>query len=170
LLDLGLLVGVQVKAGRSYFREPKKEADSSVVGWWFRDRDRRHIDSWVAHSVPHLIVLHDPETRLSYWQHVTAEHVVDAGKGAKVLVPVANTVDDGHRPELLAVAASIRSGVQWEGSAWTGLGSLASRDRLRHALLVPRLVAPHPNAALSGGPLSPEQAIAMLTQVRVQEL
>ena len=36
--------------------------------------------------MPHLIVLHDLETRTSYWQHIAAEVVVEAGKGAKVLV------------------------------------------------------------------------------------
>ena len=169
LFDPGLILGVQVKAGASYFREPKRSAEGAVVGWWFRDRDRRHIDYWLAHSVPHLIVLHDLETRTSYWQHIAAEWVVEAGKGAKVLVPVANTIDEDHREALIAVAGSTRSGQNWEGSAWTGVVALAPRDLLRHALIVPRLVAPHPNAGFDANIL-PEQAIALLVQARVQEL
>src|SRR5664280_663379 len=91
------------------------------------------------------------------------------GSGAKVLVPKANTVDIQHRDALLTVAGTTRSNIVWEGSAWTGATSLAPRDLLRHALVVPRLVAPHPNAGTTA-PLVPEQAVAMLVQSRLRDL
>jgi hypothetical protein len=105
-----------------------------------------------------LLVLHDLETRTSYWRHVTAESIVSTGTGAKILVPRANTVDQEHREQLLAVATTQRASGGWEGTAWTGGPALAPRDLLRHPLLAPRLVAPHPNAGradncLSGGRL-----------------
>jgi hypothetical protein len=172
LFDLGLVVGVQVKTGEdgsSYFRERARDKSGHVHGWWFRDHDRRHIDAWMSHALPHLIVLHDLSTRTSYWEHVTADTVVSTGKGAKVFVPKANTIDDHHRDALLRVAAGTRRGVTWERSAWTGAASMAPRDVLRHALVVPRLVAPHPNAGYSM-PLTPVQAIALLVQARVFDL
>ncbi len=169
LFDLGLPVGVQVKAGDSYFREPARDCDDALLGWWFRDSDRSHVDAWVRHGMPHLLVLHDLDTRTSYWVHVTAEAVVSTGKGAKVLVPVANTVDEEHRDALLTVAAVTRPRLAWEGSAWTGAGAVPPRDLLRHALVVPRVVAPHPNAGQSVA-LTPEQAVALLVQVRVRDL
>jgi len=95
--------------------------------------------------------------------------VIPAGKGAKVLVPKSNTIDDNHRDALLRVAARTRPGVMWERSAWTGASSLAPRDVLRHALVVPRLVAPHPNAGY-GTALTPEQAVALLVQARLFDL
>jgi hypothetical protein len=169
LFDLGLVVGVQVKAGDSYFGEPARSSEGGMVGWWFRDDDRSHIDAWVSHGLPHLIVLHDLNTRTSYWAHVTADVVVSTGKGAKVLVPIASTVDAGHRGALLSVAATPLPKQEWEGSAWTGAASLLPRDMLRHALVVPRLVAPHPNAG-RGMALTPEQAVALLVQGRVRDL
>jgi hypothetical protein len=169
LFDLGLVVGVQVKTGDSYFEQVARDAAGSVRGWWFRDDDHSHIDAWLAHGLPHLIVLHDLNTRISYWVHVTADVVVSTGKGAKVLVPITNTVDDEHRDALLGIAASIRPGVAWEGSAWTGAASLLPRDLLRHALVVPRLVAPHPNAG-HGMTVNPAQAVALLMQARVSDL
>ncbi len=170
LFDLGLVVGVQVKAGDSYFDEPMRDETSGAVrGWWFRDDDRSHIDAWLAHGLPHLIVLHDLNMRTSYWAHVTPQAVVSTGIGAKVLVPITNTVDDAHRDALLRVAATPRPRAAWEGSAWTGASSLAPRDRLRHALVVPRLIAPHPNAGHDVA-LGPEQALALLVQTRVSDL
>lgn len=167
--DLGLVVGVQVKAGGSYFREPARDMDGAALGWWFRDADRAHVDAWVSHGLPHLIVLHCPNTRTSYWVHVTADVVKRAGRGAKVLVPKANTVDDEHRDALLGVAVAPRPRVEWEGSAWTGAATLAPRDLLRHALVVPRLVAPHPNVG-HRTPVTPEQAVALLVQERGRDL
>lgn len=102
LFDLGLVVGIQVKAGQlggRYFREPVRDDGGDVGGWWFRDLS--HIDAWLAHALPHLVVLHDLNTRTSYWTHITDENVVAAGKGAKVLVPCANTVDEQNRDALL---------------------------------------------------------------------
>jgi hypothetical protein len=168
-VELGLIVGLQVKTGPSYFKKPVRTPNDHPPGWWFYDPDGSHIEAWATHGVPHLIVLHDLTTRTSYWAHVTTDAIVRTGKGAKVLVPAANTVDEEHLEALLAVAATLRSGVVWEGSAWTGAGSVPPRDRLRHALVVPRIIAPHPNAGL-GATLTPEQAVAMLVNARADDL
>jgi len=163
--DLGQVVGVQVKAGRRYFKH-RSRSGGAVVGWWFRDDDRAHIDAWLSHALPHLIVLHDPVSEQSYWAHVTHDAVLSTGKGAKIFVPKENTIDTAHRDALLQVAATARAGISLEGSVWTGVASLLPKDRLRHALVVPRLIAPHPNTGF-GPPLSPVQAVALLTEARL---
>jgi len=164
--DLGQVVGVQVKAGRRrYFRYPSRSG-GAVVGWWFRDDDRVHIDAWLSHALPHLIVLHDPVSEESYWAHVTQDAVLSTGKGAKIFVPKENTIDLAHREALLQVAATARAGMSLEGSVWTGATSLLPKDRLRHALVVPRLIAPHPNTGFET-PVSPVQAVALLTDARL---
>lgn len=167
LFDLGLLMGVQVKTGQSFFKSPERDESGEVIGWWFQG-DRAHFDYWLSHSLPHLVVLHDPSGS-SYWAHVTDESVVSTGKGAKVLVPLENTIDDDHRNALLEVAATARPASTWEGSAWTGAGYVAPADLLRHALVVPRLVAPHPNAGF-GQPVGAEQVVALLVQARLHDI
>ena len=109
LFDLGQLVGAQVKTGDSYFSEPVHEPDGGLLGWWFRDENGDHMDAWLSHGVPHLIVLHDLNTRVSYWAHITTDVVESTGKGAKVLVPKVNTVDEGHRNALLSVCGHTTS-------------------------------------------------------------
>ena len=151
--------------GRRYFRYQSRSG-GAVVGWWFRDDDRAHIDAWLSHALPHLIVLHDPVSEQSYWAHVTQDAVLSTGKGAKIFVPKENTIDTAHRDALLQVAATARTGISLEGSVWTGAASLLPKDRLRHALVVPRLIAPHPNTGFDT-PVSPVQAVALLTDARL---
>ena len=143
--DLGLFIGVQVKAGPSYFQQPARAKDGSLLGWWYYEEHADHFDDWVTHGLPHLLVLHDLDKRVSYWVHVTAKVVESTGKGAKILVPVDKTIDPEHLNDLLDVAASHKPVINLEGTAWAASArNVPPARRLRHALLVPRLVAPAP--------------------------
>jgi hypothetical protein len=167
--DLGLTLGAQIKGGRSWFDEELRDDDGNLIGWWFRDNDGKHIDDWLAHGLPHLIMQHDLDADTSYWAHVTAEAVVPTGKGKKILIPASQRVDENSLDALIAIGATPRAAPAWEGSAWRGARSVLDKDRLRYALLVPRLVAPHPNQGVSS-PVTPHQAIAMLMRARLAEL
>lgn len=168
LIDLGMVVGAQVKSGPHFFKEKVHDAEGQVIGWWFRESDRSHFDAWLSHRLPHLIVLHDLDERVSYWTAITEGTVEYTDKGAKVLVPRANVVDSANAAALLTVAAGTGNRANWEGSAWAG-AVVSPTHQLRHALLVPRLVAPHPNRGMTV-PLTAEQVIAMLIQVRLREV
>lgn len=161
-----VLLGAQVKSGSSWFSEPKTDDSGAVLGWWFRE-DHDHFDDWLEHDPAHLVVLHDPATHISYWVQVTPEAVVDTGTKAKILVPAGQTVDAAHQEMLLSIA-SRRGTPTWEGSAWTGV-AVSPTDRLRYALLVPRLVAPHPNAGVPED-LSAEACLAMVVLHRTDQL
>jgi hypothetical protein len=168
--DRGLPVGVQVRAGPSYFDRPDYAEDGSLVGWWHYESELDHFDDWVTHGLHHLLVLHDLDTRTSYWVHVTAEAIESTGKGAKILVPAGQTIDPEHLDDLLAVAAAHKPVISLEGTAWAASATnIAPARRLRYALLVPRLVAPHRNTGF-GTAIDPEQAVALLTQGRVRDL
>jgi hypothetical protein len=156
--DLGALVGAHVKSGDSWFKSPERDDSGQVVGWWFSDSDGKHFKYWKDHNVPHILVLHDLNTGTSYWVHVTADRFVSTGKGSKILVPADQTIDEEHLPALLDVATGQRKPAQWEGSAFQGNEPILRPDRLRHALLTPRLIAPHPNLAVDG--YQPDEAWA----------
>jgi len=166
--DRGLFVGVQVKAGPSYFAQPARAEDGSLLGWWYYEEHADHFDDWVTHGLPHLLVLHDLDSRVSYWVHVTATAVESTGKGVKILVPVSQTIDQEHLDDLLGVAASHKPVIGLQGTAWAASArNLPPARRLRHALLVPRLVAPHPNTGFKTV-IDPEEAVALLAQGRVR--
>lgn len=166
--DLGLPVGAQVKTGASFFNEPKYDEAGAAVGWWFRDSDREHVDYWLGYAIPHLIILHNDSTGISYWAHVTDASVVPTGKGAKVFVPSENTISLECRDALLRVAASKRPAASWEGSVWADAGRIPPKDRLRYALLAPRLIAPHRTIASSA--VSAEEAIALVVEARADDI
>ena len=167
--DRGLIVGAQVKAGSSYFAEPGI-LDGVVQGWWYYEPGVQHFDQWVTHGLPHLLVLHDLDTRVSYWVHVTAEAVKSTGTGAKILVPAHQTIDFKHLDQLMAVAASHKPALSLEGTAWTaGVKQVTPGRLLRYALLVPRLIAPHPNSGFTE-PIAPEEAVALLAQGRIRDV
>lgn len=143
--ELGAVMGVQVKTGSSYFKSPQKDAEGTITGWWFAEDDREHFDYWLRHALPHVVILRDQDRNLSFWVHVTAERVVPTGKGAKILVPASQTVDEDHNEQLSDVALTQLPTPTWDGTAWTGAVHLAPDDGVRHALITPRLIAPHRN-------------------------
>lgn len=167
--DRGMLVGVQVKTGASWFGEPEIVGDRSVAGWWYREADTRHFDYWVKHQLPHLLVLYDVDSRIAYWVHVTADRCISTGKGLKILVPASQRVDEHGRTALFDIAVSQRNSISLEGTAFDAAAfHIPPGDRLRHALLVPRMVAPHPNRGRAES-VAPEEAIALLTWHRFSQ-
>ncbi|MBE5471767.1 DUF4365 domain-containing protein [Mycobacteroides abscessus] len=165
--DLGALIGAQVKTGPTFFARPQFDEAGEAQGWWYYENDDDHFKYWVEHNVPHILVLHH-QSGVSYWVHVTPDRVASTGKGSKILVPASNQVDPDHLDALLEVALGDREPAQWEGSAWQGARHVLSPDRLRYALLTPRLIAPHRNTTVDE--LGPEEAIAMLIKMRLTEL
>lgn len=165
----GLVIGVQVKAGPSYFERPLNR-EGQIVGWWYRERNRDHFEEWTAHCLPHLLVLHDLDQDISYWVHVTADAVVSTGQGCKILVPKAQTIDPEHFDGLYAVACQQRAAPVLEGTSFHGLeGGIPPARLLRYALVAPRLVAPNPNAG-HDTPISAVQGLALLAQGRFRSL
>ena len=82
----GRLLALQIKAGPAYFKEKTKQG---IVYRGVAD----HLDYWMRHCLPVIVVLRDSAKRVAYWQHVTRETIESTGKGWKMLVPFANKVD-----------------------------------------------------------------------------
>ena len=166
--DVGLVVGVQVKAGPSWFSNPGELAGEK--GWWFYEESTDHFDYWVTHGLPHILVLHNLVTRISNWVHVTAEACFPSPLGCKIFVPASQTVDHSHLDELLRVARTQRASFGLEGTAFSASAAKVSPSRrIRFALLIPRLVAPHRNAGVPSE-LLPESALALVVQGRYHDL
>ncbi|MBD3145320.1 DUF4365 domain-containing protein [Microbispora bryophytorum] len=62
-LVTGKMLGLQIKSGKTYFKEP---CDS---GWILRPSES-HVRYWAGYSLPVVIVIYDPETERGYWQTV----------------------------------------------------------------------------------------------------
>ncbi|WP_433452510.1 DUF4365 domain-containing protein [Streptomyces sp. CA-142005] len=94
----GRLLAMQIKSGSSWFRE------RGPGGWWFRP-DVEHIQYWINHSLPVVVVLYHPERELCYWQIVNRETLEKGRRGGwKLLVPEAQVLDSTARTALSQAA------------------------------------------------------------------
>jgi len=162
--ELGAVMGAQVKTGASYFGSPQKDSSGAITGWWFAEDNRGHFDYWLRHALPHVLILRDQHKNNSYWIHITPERVLSTGKGAKILVPVLQVIDADQNEALSDVALTQLPTPTWDGTAWTGAVHLSSVDEIRHALIAPRLIAPHPN--LTPDAITGLEALAMQVLLR----
>jgi len=94
----GKLLALQIKSGASFFRE--ETAESYV----FRTDDK-HVEYWIEHSMPVVLVLYNPETDTAHWRHVTDESAQSTGKTWKIEIPKENVLADAARS--LAVLATL---------------------------------------------------------------
>lgn len=165
--DLGAPVCLQIKASPDEYVTPKDIRDGEA-GWWFAESKTYHFDHWLSFGLPYLLVLVDVTSQIGYWAEVNGEAIVTTGKGRKIFVPAAQTVDTDNLDALNKVAVARRTEAL-EGAVWNGkINDLGPADRLRHALVLPRLVAPHPNRTIEN--LTFEQATAMVMRSRYPEL
>jgi hypothetical protein len=84
----GRLLALQIKSGESWFNEP------APGGWWYRP-DEDHVQYWLCHSLPVVVVLYDPVAQLCYWQLVAESTLERArnGQGWKLFVPDSQIVN-----------------------------------------------------------------------------
>jgi hypothetical protein len=77
---LGALIGIQIKSGSSYFRE---QTNDTIV---FRSNDR-HIEYWLNHALPVIIVLYDNVSDTLYWEFISYNTIKRTEKAWRVDVP-----------------------------------------------------------------------------------
>jgi hypothetical protein len=80
----GKLLALQVKSGASFFQESSRNC--VVV------RGKRvHYEYWLNHSLPVLLIVHNPETGETLWQHLSKNSLVLLKQGWKT------QIDRNHR-------------------------------------------------------------------------
>ena len=165
--DLGAPVFMQVKGSPTEYLKPANKRKGEP-GWWFDESDTHHFDHWLSFGLPYLLVLVDTQNQVAYWTEVAGDAIVPTGKGRKIFVPFAQKVDEISVEALTKIAVSRRK-YALEGTAWSGkLNDLGPADRLRTALVLPRLVAPHGNRTIEK--VGFEEAVAMVLRNRYSEL
>jgi len=92
----GRLLGVQIKSGKSYFRQAG--LGNSIR--FYVDQD--HYNYWVSHSLPIVIVLHRPEDDLTIWQWANHDTLKKTLKGGWYLdVPKGNLFNGTAKDDLI---------------------------------------------------------------------
>lgn len=159
--ETGALLGVQTKTGPHAF---KRRAILEGQQGWYYSIDATHRDYWVEHDCPHILLLIDHEKEEGYWQSISPETTISAGKNWRIFVPEENLLGEESRDRLFKYALSENRKGSWEGTVWGGRERLSSENQLRAAFLTPRLIAPHPNEGR--GPKDFLEAIACVLSGR----
>jgi hypothetical protein len=161
------MAGGQVKSWRrKRTRRPRSR------GWSYGYR-RAVLEAWTDGPLPTVLFLYDPEVQSAWWVEVTRAAATIDGDRFSILVPQANLLTEASTIQLADIIerANERAG-GYVGSAWKVPGQtkpLPLAEQRRRALLVPRLIAPHPNAIRSGV-LGPAEALALVAAGRIEEL
>jgi hypothetical protein len=96
----GRLIAAQIKAGKSYFRRGNEE------GFWHEVSDR-HRNLWINHSLPVVVILCDTNKSVAYYENVTNETCVRAGRNWKIFVPNNKILNAASKLELSSIASPI---------------------------------------------------------------
>ncbi len=94
----GRLLALQIKSGKSYFAKPTP--DGAGVTYYI---DPEHLEYWLAHSLPVLVVLVRPDGS-AIWERVTDSNVKHAKEGWKIVVPFSQRLDASAAPALQSIA------------------------------------------------------------------
>ena len=95
-IPTGKLIGVQIKSGKSFFKEGN--GDHFV----FRGT-KKHLQYWLDHSIPVIIVLYNKETNCAYWQVVNESTVHLTDKSFKINIPKRNLLELNSRQQLTSI-------------------------------------------------------------------
>lgn len=91
----GQLIGVQIKTGPSHFTET---ADHLVYYG-----SLVHLEYWLRHALPVILVAHFPESKATYWVHVNKDSTQRTEKAWKIEIPKSQKLDGSSMGKLLAV-------------------------------------------------------------------
>lgn len=158
-IEYGVIMGVQVKAGCSYFTEPAKDGETSV-GWWYREGGSNHFDYWLKNAFQTIIVLVDVDLETCHWGHVRDEALVSTGKGVKIRIDRKNQIDSDSCEALTEIALLQKQFINWYGNPNEVSNEIAEGDLARTALMAPKMLAPRLSGTLNE--VSGFEALALL--------
>lgn len=93
----GDLIALQIKSGMSYFSEM---SDANII---YRT-DTRHIDYWLNHSLPVILILYHTQNDVFYWQHISNKTVSNTRKNWKVNISTAKKLTESSLEELCKIS------------------------------------------------------------------
>ena len=123
----GRLLALQIKSGESYFREAVPE------GFVYRG-DEAHLNYWINHSLPVVLVICKPGSQDAYWQVVSDQTVVKTDHEWKMIIPATNRFRADAVGRLQAIAAGYTPSPEVQRQVLTSEG-LPYQDSLPEALL-----------------------------------
>jgi len=107
----GKSIAIQVKTGDSYFKEPNEK------GWVFRGQ-MSHLNYYMNHDIPVVIVLVDEKNQKAYWCHCDLNATQKAGDNWKITVPRRQKINSESKKELEKFVSPVKDYVSQMEHFW----------------------------------------------------
>lgn len=93
----GRMLGMQVKTGKSYV----KINSNNTITYLGKIE---HLNYWINHSLPVLLILCDPDEKVCYWKQIVKEHVKMTEKCWTIEIDTNNKLTEDKLDELRKIA------------------------------------------------------------------
>lgn len=91
-LPTGTLIAVQIKTGISHFKDQNDE-----LVYYGKNE---HLNYWLNHTLPVILVAHLPDENKTYWVHVNKENITKTPKAWKISIKKSNILNSSSKIEL----------------------------------------------------------------------
>jgi hypothetical protein len=119
----GKTIAVQVKTGKSYFKE------TNELGWVFRG-EMKHLNYYLNHDIPVIIILVDEIKKVANWCLCDPQKTIKAGESWKITVPFKQVLSSTSKDELLKYISPINDYVSQLEHFWEMNKVLLKNQRL----------------------------------------
>lgn len=106
IIPIGKLFDVQIKSGKSFFKEAKDE-------YFIFRGSKKHLGYWLNQSIPVILIIYDKDSNLAYWQQVNISTTILTTRSFKVQIPKKNVLNYNSR-ETLADIAYFKNNYQYK--------------------------------------------------------
>ena len=89
----GQLIGLQIKSGISYFKE-------NVYGDIIYRGEPVHLKYWLQHSLPIILILHNPSSNETIWQKIVEEKIIQTKSSWKIEIPKSQVLNSESLEEI----------------------------------------------------------------------
>lgn len=96
----GKSIAVQIKSGQSYFKQKNE------YGWKYSG-ELRHLNYYLNHEIPVILVIIDTDLQKAYWVILDAEQTEKSSKGWSIIIPFHQELNKDSKHELLKYVSPI---------------------------------------------------------------
>ena len=91
----GNLIGLQIKTGSSHF-----SAKNDGLVYYGKNE---HLNYWLNHSLPVVLIGHLPETGKTYWVNITNENIEKTNKAWRVTIPYSQELNSDSQQTFIEI-------------------------------------------------------------------
>jgi hypothetical protein len=119
----GKSIAIQIKSGSSYLRELDYD-------FWNFIGEKKHLNYYLNHDIPVLIVLVDLENEIAYWEACKKEYISLNGATWSMPIPKKQQINADHKDNLVRYTSQIVDYLSQLERYWSENASLSEFGRI----------------------------------------